>query len=174
MAAIAADCNLLFGLLALQNSLINQVQLVAAFQAWTLDKALALADHLIALGHLNPSQRAAVEVMAELHVAKHGDVEHSLAALPAGRSTRERLAALGDPQLGGTIAHLGSGTAATEEADPDPPSRRARRTLTAPLRTPSAPSPPTASGSGSCGPMPGVDWARSSWPWMRSCTARWH
>ena len=48
MAAVAADRNLLFGLLALQNGLINQVQLVAAFQAWTLDKARALADHLLA------------------------------------------------------------------------------------------------------------------------------
>jgi hypothetical protein len=92
MAALAADRNLLFGLLALQNGLLDQVQLVAAFQAWTRDKARALADHLIALGHLNPSQRAAVEVMAELRVAKHGDVEHSLAALPAGHSTRESLA----------------------------------------------------------------------------------
>ena len=84
MAAIAADRHLLFGLLALQNGLINQAQLVAAFQAWTLDKARDLAAHLIGLGHLNDAQRAAVEVMADLHVAKHGDVEQSLGALPAG------------------------------------------------------------------------------------------
>ena len=58
MSAIAADRHLLFGLLALQNGLIDQVQLVAAFQAWTLDKARALADHLIALGHLNGAQAA--------------------------------------------------------------------------------------------------------------------
>jgi hypothetical protein len=36
---MAADRDLLFGLLALRNGLINQGQLVAAFQAWTLDKA---------------------------------------------------------------------------------------------------------------------------------------
>jgi hypothetical protein len=41
MAAPAADRNLFFGLLALQNGLINQGQLVAAFQAWTLDKSAA-------------------------------------------------------------------------------------------------------------------------------------
>src|SRR5262245_47230066 len=99
MAAFAADRKLLFGLLALQNGRINQVQLGAAFQAWTLDKARALADHLLSLGHLNDAQRAAVEVMAELHVVKHGDVEHSLAAIPAGRSTREGLANLGDPDI---------------------------------------------------------------------------
>ena len=92
MAGLAADRNLLFGLIALQNGLIVQDQLLGAFRAWTLDKARALADHLIALGHLNDAQRAVVEAMAELHVAKHGDVEHSLAALPAGHSTRESLA----------------------------------------------------------------------------------
>ena len=37
----AADRHLLFGLLALQNGLIDQGQLVAAFQAWTRDKARA-------------------------------------------------------------------------------------------------------------------------------------
>jgi eukaryotic-like serine/threonine-protein kinase len=39
----AADRHLLFGLLALQNGLINQGALLAAFQAWTLDKARSLA-----------------------------------------------------------------------------------------------------------------------------------
>jgi hypothetical protein len=37
MAALAADRDLLFGLLALQNGLIDQARLVATFQAWTLD-----------------------------------------------------------------------------------------------------------------------------------------
>ena len=46
----AADRHLLFGLLALQNGRIDQVQLVAAFQAWTRDKARSLADHLEARG----------------------------------------------------------------------------------------------------------------------------
>jgi serine/threonine protein kinase len=119
MAALAADRNLLFGLLALQNGLIDQVQLVAAFQAWTRDKARALADHLLALGHLNDAQRAVVEAMAELHVAKHGDVEHSLAAIPAGRSTRESLAQLADPDIEGSLAQVGSvSTQHDGEADP--------------------------------------------------------
>ena len=54
----AADRHLLFGLLALQNGIINQGQLVAAFQAWTLDKSRSLADHLQARGDLSgPSGR---------------------------------------------------------------------------------------------------------------------
>ena len=55
-----ADRDLLFGLLALQNGLIDQGQLVAAFQAWTRDKARPLADHLVARGDLDaerPSRR---------------------------------------------------------------------------------------------------------------------
>jgi serine/threonine-protein kinase len=98
--------DLLFGLLALQNGLINQVQLVAAFQAWTLDKARSLAEHLIALDHLSSAQRTVIEAMADLHVAKHGDVERSRTAMPAGRSTHESLARLGDPDIEGTLAHL--------------------------------------------------------------------
>jgi serine/threonine-protein kinase len=118
MAAIAADRNLLFGLLALQNGLVNQAQLVAAFQAWTLDKARPLADHLLALGHLNDAQRAVVEAMADLHVAKHGDVERSLAAIPAGRSTQESLARLGDPDIEGTLAHVRS-PSTRQDGEPD-------------------------------------------------------
>ena len=38
--------------------------------------------------------------------------------------------------------------------------------------TPSAPPPPTASGSASCGPTPGAAWGPSSWPSTPSCTAR--
>ena len=61
---MAADRHLLFGLLALQTGLIQQAQLVAAFHAWTCDKGRSLADHLMALGHLNAPQRAAVEALA--------------------------------------------------------------------------------------------------------------
>src|SRR5947209_9300201 len=95
--AADAERNLLFGLIALQVGLIDQAQLVAAFQAWARDKSRPLADHLADRG-LDADARGAVEAMAALHVKKHGgDAEKSLAAIPAGRSTRERLAALGDP-----------------------------------------------------------------------------
>lgn len=108
IAAIALDRNLLFGLLALQNGLINQGQLVAAFQAWSLDKDQLLADYLVARRDLNAAQRAAIEGLAALHIEKHGDAEKGLAAIPAGRSTRESLAQIGDLDLGGTLAHVGT------------------------------------------------------------------
>src|SRR5262249_40437835 len=100
MAVIAADRDLLFGLLALPNGLIDQGQLVAAFQAWTRDKARPLAEHLAARCDLDPDQLAGVEAMVGLHLKKHGgSAEKSLAAVHAGWSTRESLAALGDPAI---------------------------------------------------------------------------
>jgi eukaryotic-like serine/threonine-protein kinase len=64
----AAERNLLFGLLALQNGLIDQGQLVTAFQAWTCRRASPLADHLAAHGDLEADQCAAVEGMVALHL----------------------------------------------------------------------------------------------------------
>jgi eukaryotic-like serine/threonine-protein kinase len=116
----AADRHLLFGLLALQNGLISQVQLVAAFQAWTLDKSRSLARQLEARGDLDADGRAAVEAMVALHAKKHGgSTEKSLASIPAGRSTRESLARLGDPEIEATLGHVGSGRAAIEDGDDD-------------------------------------------------------
>jgi tetratricopeptide (TPR) repeat protein/tRNA A-37 threonylcarbamoyl transferase component Bud32 len=115
--AVAHD--LLFGVLALQNGLIDQVQLVAAFQAWTRDRDRSLAEHLVARGDLDSEQRAGVEAMVVLHLKKHGgDAERSLAAIPAGRSTREGLARVADAELEASLARLGpASTQAGEEAD---------------------------------------------------------
>src|SRR6516162_1661820 len=100
MAAVAADRHLLFGLLALQTGLIQQAQLVAAFHAWTCDKSRSLADQLVERGDLDGDDRAAVEALVARHLKRHGDdIEQSLAAVPAGKSTREGLARLGDPDI---------------------------------------------------------------------------
>jgi hypothetical protein len=112
--------DLLLGLLALQTGLIDQTQLVAAFHAWTHNKARALADHLIELGHLDAAQRAALEALAALHVEAHGgDVEKSLAAVPAGKSTRESLADLDDPDIDATLGQVASSHGSTEDGDAD-------------------------------------------------------
>ena len=117
---MAADRHLLFGLLALQTGLIQQAQLVAAFHAWTCDKSRSLAEHLMALGHLDSTHRPLLEGLAAAHLDRHGgDVEKSLAAVPAGRSTRESLAELADADIAASLGHLGS---ASTHAD-----RRRRR-----------------------------------------------
>ena len=110
--------DLLFGLLALQNGLIDQVQLVAAFQSWTRDKSRPLAVHLVGRGDLDAEQRSVVEAMVTLHLKKHGgDAENSLAAIPVGRATREKLTGLGDPQIDASLARVGSGPGSTETDD---------------------------------------------------------
>ena len=85
-----ADRHFLFGLIALQVGLINQAQLVAAFQAWALNKVRPLSDHLADRGDLGDDGRAAVEAMVALHAKKYGgDTEKSLASIPAGPFTRD-------------------------------------------------------------------------------------
>jgi serine/threonine-protein kinase len=104
----AVDRHLLFGLLALQNGIVNQSQLVAAFQAWTLDRSKSLAEYLVVRSDLDEEDRAAVEALAARHIKRHGgDVERSLAAVPANRSIRESLARLDDVDIAATMGHLG-------------------------------------------------------------------
>jgi serine/threonine-protein kinase len=127
--ANVADRHLLFGLLALQVGLIDQAQLVAAFQAWTRDKARPLTEHLVARGDLDAEQRAGVEAMVALHLKKHGgDVEKSLAAISAGRSAREGLAGLRDPDIEATLGRVGPAHSPTAP-DGDDPDRTASLSL---------------------------------------------
>jgi hypothetical protein len=49
--------DLLFGMFALQNDLIDQSALVGAFHAWTHDKSRPLADYLVSRGDLDADQR---------------------------------------------------------------------------------------------------------------------
>ncbi len=73
----------------------DQANLVAAFQAWTLDKARPLAEYPVARGDLEADDRSAVEALVTRHLKKHdGSTEKSLAAIPAGPSTRRRAMAL--------------------------------------------------------------------------------
>jgi eukaryotic-like serine/threonine-protein kinase len=108
MAADNADRNLLFGLLALQNGIINHSQLRGAFQAWTLDRFRSLADHLSDRGDLD-DDCSAIEALTARHLKRHGgEVKQSLAAVNASRSTRESLAQLADADIESSLAHLGA------------------------------------------------------------------
>jgi eukaryotic-like serine/threonine-protein kinase len=115
-----ADRQLLFGLLVLQNRIINQGQLVAAFQAWTLDKARSLADHLETRGDLTGAKRALLEALAEVHLEAHGgDVLKSLTAVSAGEATRASLTRIGDRELDTTLGHVGSAHGSTVDGGGD-------------------------------------------------------
>ena len=110
--------DLLFGLLALQNGLIHQVQLVAAFRAWTLDKSHPLAEHLVSRGDLDVKQRALLDALVSLHLEQHGDnAERSLASIPIDHSTRETLTMLVDLEGDTTVGHVDSGQGSTEDGE---------------------------------------------------------
>lgn len=50
MAAVETDQDLLFGILALQSSLIEQPDLIAAFQCWSKERSRSLARILVERG----------------------------------------------------------------------------------------------------------------------------
>ena len=72
MAQSDLDRHLLFGLLALQNGLIDQVQLVAGFQVWTRDRSRGLADCLLASGALDAEQRSLLDGLVAQHLKRYG------------------------------------------------------------------------------------------------------
>jgi eukaryotic-like serine/threonine-protein kinase len=121
MSAVDANTNLLFGLLALQNGLIDQDQLIAAFRAWSRDKDRQIAEYLVDRDNLDADQCKVVHALVGFHAQKHGgSTEKSLASISAGRSTRERLAELGDDDIEGTLAYVGTDRASSQcDADAD-------------------------------------------------------
>jgi serine/threonine protein kinase/tetratricopeptide (TPR) repeat protein len=119
-ASISTDGNLLFGLLALQNGLIDQDQLFAAFRTWSRDRIRTLADHLVARGDLDTDDRDAVGALVIRHLKRHGgDAEKSLAAIPVGDLTRASLAQIGDPQVEATLGRVGAPALTSDEGSTD-------------------------------------------------------
>jgi serine/threonine protein kinase len=118
-----AHRDLLLGLLALQNGMVTRDQLVAAFGAWTAGGGRAMADLLVEQRALATAHRALLEALAEAHLKLHGgDAEKSLAALELGRSARESLARIGDPDVQASLARVGACSDSSEglgAADPN-------------------------------------------------------
>src|SRR5262249_48363004 len=82
----ASHPNLPFRIPALQMDFIGRDALIAAMNAWVLDKAKSLGGILQDQGALAEDERAALETLVDKHLRKHGgDAERSLASLgPAG------------------------------------------------------------------------------------------
>ena len=70
MAKTEPDGNLLFGILALQNGLIEQPDLIAAFQCWSRDGSRTMAQTLVEHRAVSEADRAMVEGLARRHVEK--------------------------------------------------------------------------------------------------------
>ena len=106
MVPVNADRNLLFGLLALQNGLIDEDQLVTAFAAWSSDKSRQIEDYLVDRGDMDADQCNAIQAIVALQEKKHGgSSDKSLAAIPARhrhsrarRALRQRNRGSSDPR----------------------------------------------------------------------------
>src|SRR3954453_20766256 len=71
MAQHLSDRNLLFGLLALQLDFISRDELIAAMQAWALDRDKTLGQILVARDALDSETCALTDALVDKHVAVH-------------------------------------------------------------------------------------------------------
>src|SRR5690242_13332295 len=105
-----AERNLLFGILAFQNSFIDKRALVAAFNQWVARKTEPLGAILVDDGFLDASRRELLDALVAEHLKQHGgDAAMSLAAVSSLGSVRSDLQELGDPEIGATLAHIPAG-----------------------------------------------------------------
>src|SRR6516225_3338335 len=103
----SADRNLLFGILALQMDFISRDALIAAMNAWVLDKAKSLGEILVNQQALRPDQHAALDVLVGMHLECHeDDAEKSLAAISVPALLHRELRSLGDNDVDASLARV--------------------------------------------------------------------
>jgi eukaryotic-like serine/threonine-protein kinase len=136
MPRIDADRNLLFGITALQNDFITRDALIAAMNAWALEKHRPIGDVLVERGALDPTSRAVLDQLINHQVARHGgDPAQSLAALSSAAGVANDLRrAVDDPDVLASIAYVPAdtrldphATRAPESADYTPVGLRYRK-----------------------------------------------
>jgi WD40 repeat protein/tRNA A-37 threonylcarbamoyl transferase component Bud32 len=115
MSSAPSDRNLLFGVLALQMDFVQRDALIAAMNAWVLDKARPLGDILVAQGALTAADRELLEVMVQRHLEMHGhDADKSLAAVPISTPLRQQLHSLADPDVQASLSRMPTPSVAAE------------------------------------------------------------
>jgi serine/threonine-protein kinase len=99
-----ADCNLLFGVLAIQLDFINRDALLRAMNAWVLEKDKPLGQVLVEQQALAPDRRALLEALVQEHLKAHqGDPAQSLASVSSIGSLRDDLKEIADSDLGASL-----------------------------------------------------------------------
>jgi hypothetical protein len=85
-AKVEADRDLFFGILALQNGLIEQADLIAAFQRWTKEPSCPMARILVERGTMSQEERTMVDGLVRRHLEKlGGETMRDAAPGPLGR-----------------------------------------------------------------------------------------
>ena len=150
-----ADRHLLFGLIALQVGLIDQAKLVAAFQAWTLDRSRSSAEHPTGRGDLDPDDPPRSTRLREPSTPS-STAASSRRALPPSPSHTRRAPSLVAAEQRGAERHRRASRLLSVL-------RRSTPTSGRPATPPGKPSV-TGSGSASSAPWPGGPWAPCSSP----------
>jgi hypothetical protein len=149
-----ADCNLIFGLLALQMDFVTREQLLDAMAVWMLDKQSPLGEILCQRGALAANDRIAIDGLVERHIAR----SQPFAAISAGSTiSRCKRAWLG---CHGRIPRT-RGTARQKGPFPSLPRPHRLETQHSPYA------------SGGCASTRKAGWARCSWLSTVNSTARW-
>jgi serine/threonine protein kinase/Tfp pilus assembly protein PilF len=125
MSRPEADRNLLFGINALQNDFITRDALIAAMNAWVLEKHRAIGEILVERGQLSPADRSLLDQLLDRHLARHnGDAAASLAAMSSVESVASDLRrGVSDPDVLESIAQVST------ESQADPHATRAPETV---------------------------------------------
>ncbi len=121
---MSVDRELLFGILALQNGLIDRDTLVTAFQTWMKDKSQPLAQILQQRNSGSPEEFELLNRLVEIHINKHGqDFQKNLASISNIASVTAQLQQLGDPDIDATLMGIGKSSnvesSGAESLDPD-------------------------------------------------------
>jgi WD40 repeat protein len=117
----AADRNLLFGILALQMDFVSRDALIAAMNAWVLDKARPLGQVLVEQQALRPEQGQVLDQLVAMHLECHdNDPEKSLAAVAVPTPLRDELHRLADGDLQASLAAVPSELPSTVAYVPGP------------------------------------------------------
>src|SRR5438132_3281897 len=102
-----ADRNLLVGIMALQMDFVSRDTLIAAMNAWVLDKTKPLGQILAEPGALRKEDRDLLEVLIKRHLQMHSnDVQKSLVSLSSVGSLQDDLLNVADPDLRASLAFV--------------------------------------------------------------------
>jgi hypothetical protein len=117
----STDRNLLFGILALKLDFISKDALIAAMNAWLLDKNRSLGDILTERRQLPPDRLHLLTALVAEHLKQHGgDPKRSLAAVSLPVSAQQALESIADADVQQTLAQVGiiCSTSATPRLNP--------------------------------------------------------
>ncbi|MEX2139568.1 MAG: serine/threonine-protein kinase [Pirellulales bacterium] len=107
-----SDRNLLVGILAVQMDFVRREQLMAAMNAWLLEKKTPLEDILLRQGALDDETRKLLVALVAKHLALHqNDAEKSLQAVGALGTLHGELQSLADPQIENSLLRFNTGPA---------------------------------------------------------------